>query len=89
VTPEFSEVLAKQVELIESPDFSLKTAAEDLPFGAPASYWLSVREYDQVGTAAKLDIPLMMVQPEKDSPVTVDGDLTIWKKRLEELARRM
>jgi hypothetical protein len=33
--------------------------------------------------------PLMMVQPEKDYQVTVDDDLAIWKKRLEERARRM
>ena len=82
-TAELAPALAKQVAVIKSPDFNVKTASEDLPFGAPATYWLSVKEYDQVVTAAKLDIPIMVLQPGRDYQVTVEDDLEKWRVGLE------
>lgn len=82
-TQEFATALETQVETIKSPEFSPNTSTEELPFGAPASYWLSVKEYDQVATAAKLDIPIAILQPGRDYQVTVEDDLEKWKVGLE------
>lgn len=87
-TVEFAQALEKQVAVIESPEFNVKAVAEDLPFGAPASYWLSVKEYDQVVTAANLDIPIMILQPGRDYQVTVEDDLEKWKVGLDKAGKK-
>jgi pimeloyl-ACP methyl ester carboxylesterase len=81
-TQELATAFRTQVDMIKSTDFNLRTPIEDLPFGAPASYWLSIKEYDQVETAAKLDIPITVLQPGKDYQVTVEDDLEKWKEGL-------
>lgn len=79
-TQEYVDLLSKQVAVIESPDFNTKS--EELPFGAPRSYWLSVKEYDQVAEVKKLDIPVRILQPGRDYQVTVEDDLVMWKDGL-------
>jgi hypothetical protein len=81
-TQEYVELLAKQVAVIEKPDFNAKNEG-DLPFGAPASYWSSVKEYDQVAEAKRLNIPVCILQPGRDYQVTVEDDLVKWKEGLE------
>jgi uncharacterized protein len=80
---EYVDLVSKQVAVIESPDFNAKSK-EELPFGAPASYWLSVKEYDQVAVVRKLDIPVSILQPGRDYQVTVEDDFKLWKEGLEE-----
>lgn len=82
-TQEFATALEAQVKTIQSPEFSRNTPTEELPFGAPASYWLSIKEYDQVATSAKFDIAIMILQPGRDYQVTVEDDLEKWKVGLE------
>ncbi len=80
-TQEYVSLLTKQVAVIESANFNAESK-EELPFGAPASYWLSVKEYDQIAEAMKLDIPVRIVQPGRDYQVTIEDDLEIWKDGL-------
>ncbi|MGG7570045.1 alpha/beta fold hydrolase [Streptomyces sirii] len=58
------------------------TPREELPFGLPASYWLDLRSYDPVATAAALDKPLLILQGGRDYQVTVEHDLSLWRKGL-------
>jgi len=74
--------LTRQVALADSPDLSPSTAAAELPFGWPASYWLDLRGYDQVGTAAALDKPMLILQGGRDYQVTVEDDLARWQAGL-------
>ncbi|PMD36318.1 hypothetical protein L207DRAFT_637446 [Hyaloscypha variabilis F] len=80
-TQEYVELLSKQIAVIEDPKFNA-ASKEDLPFGAPASYWLSVKEYDQVAEAKKLNVPICILQPGSDYQVTVEDDLVKWEEGL-------
>ncbi|MFC0540898.1 hypothetical protein [Kutzneria chonburiensis] len=63
-----------------SPDLSPTTPAGDLPFGLPATYWLQLREYDQVATAIEIDRPVLALQGGRDYQVTVEDDLPGWRR---------
>jgi dienelactone hydrolase len=76
------ESITRQAARVESADLSPATPAVDLLFGWPASYWLDLREYDQVAVAAALDRPMLLLQGRRDYQVTVDDDLARWQAGL-------
>lgn len=51
------------------------------PFGVPLSYWRDLRSYHPVESAARLAIPLLILQGERDYQVTL-LDFSGWKKGL-------
>jgi dienelactone hydrolase len=73
--------MKKQLERVKDPKLGPDTPAAELPFGAPASYWLDLRNYDPVATAAKLEQPMLILQGERDYQVTM-ADFEGWKKAL-------
>ncbi|WP_371404302.1 lysophospholipase [Kribbella sp. NBC_00662] len=82
VPPETIAVFERQAAVVDSPALSLDTPPTDLPFGMPASFWLDLREYDPVATAAKLDVPILVLQGGRDYQVTVADDLPAWRDGL-------
>lgn len=76
------ETMIRQAALVESPDLSPLTPARELPFGLSGSYWLDLRSYDPVSTAAALDKPMFILQGGRDYQVTVEDDLSRWKEGL-------
>jgi uncharacterized protein len=54
--------IARQAARVESAALSPAAPAGELLFGWPASYWLDLREYDQVAVAAALDRPVLVLQ---------------------------
>jgi dienelactone hydrolase len=78
---EHLERLEKQVGKARDPKLSAETPASELPLGIPAPYWLALRSYDPMATAAKLVMPLLILQGERDYQVTME-DFTGWKKAL-------
>jgi len=78
VTPEFLEVFSKQVAMVSQPDFNAQMPKEDMPLGAPASYWVSVKDYDQVAALKGFCGPVFIGQGARDYQVTVGEDLKIW-----------
>ncbi|MEV0699532.1 alpha/beta hydrolase [Saccharopolyspora sp. NPDC050389] len=76
------ESVARQAALVDSPDLSPSTPTADLLFGWPASYWLDLRGYDPVATAAGLDKPMLILQGGRDYQVTVADDLVRWQAGL-------
>lgn len=74
--------ITRQAAMVDSPHLSPSTPAEELPFGLPASYWLDMRGYDPVSTAAALDKPMLILQGGRDYQVTVEDDLARWKAGL-------
>jgi uncharacterized protein len=77
-----AELFQRQAALVDSPDLSADTPATDLPFGMPGAYWLDLRDYDPVATAAKLDVPILVLQGGRDYQVTVADDLPGWRQGL-------
>ncbi|MGW4956309.1 alpha/beta hydrolase family protein [Nonomuraea sp. NPDC004186] len=76
------EMITRQAATVAGPDLSPATPAEDLPFGFSGSYWLDMRGYDPVATAAALDKPMLILQGGRDYQVTVDDDLARWRAGL-------
>jgi uncharacterized protein len=48
-------------------------------FGAPAGYWLSVRDYDPVATAKHLREPMLLLQGGSDIQVFPQQDFVAWQ----------
>lgn len=76
------EVFTRQAAMVASSGLSPSTPAEALLFGWPAEYWLDLRGYDPVATAAALDKPMFILQGGRDYQVTVADDLSGWKAGL-------
>jgi len=73
--------LEKQVDLVHSGGISPKTPSEQLPMGQAAGYWIYLNNYNQTDVAAKLVIPMLVLQGERDCQVTMT-DYELWKKAL-------
>ena len=72
------EALVKTVAALTPAD-----AADPKPIqGAPASYWLDLRDYDPTIAAKSLKQPLLILQGERDYQVTVADDFVKWKAAL-------
>jgi dienelactone hydrolase len=76
------EELKKKVTRVKDPNLAADTPGKDLPLGVPGSYWLSVRGVQPVETAAKVAMPMLILQGERDYQVTM-ADFALWKKGLE------
>ena len=62
---------------------SLEPGDEDSPavMNAPVTYWLDLKEYNPVADAAKLGMPILILQGERDFQVTM-ADFGMWKAGL-------
>ncbi|WP_336216259.1 alpha/beta hydrolase family protein [Nonomuraea sp. LPB2021202275-12-8] len=78
----FAKTITQQAAMVASPDLSPSTPAEALLFGWPAAFWLDLRGYDPVATAAALDKPMFILQGGRDYQVTVTDDLPGWRAGL-------
>jgi uncharacterized protein len=78
------QAMAEKARLVDSPQLTASTPSSDLPFGVPAPYWLDLRGYDPVATAAAIDLPMLVLQGGRDYQATVTEDLAGWKAGLEE-----
>jgi dienelactone hydrolase len=73
--------LEQQVARVKSPELSESTPSGELPFGAPAKYWLDLRGYQPAIEAVTLQKPMLVLQGERDYQVTME-DFANWKKAL-------
>jgi dienelactone hydrolase len=56
-------------------------APDSIILSAPASYWIDINNYDQVGSAKKLNRKILILQGENDFQVSVQ-DFNIWRNAL-------
>ncbi len=73
--------IREQAARAESASLSPSTPASDLPLGIPAAYWLDLRGYDPVATAADLPIPILIAQGGRDYQVP-PSELQAWRSGL-------
>jgi len=81
---ELSDADREQVNLLEQVRQAienLNAATPGMFFGAPATYWVDLRDYDPVKVARSLDRPLLILQGERDYQVTMD-DFALWQEGL-------
>jgi uncharacterized protein len=76
------EAMTAQAEHVDSPGLSPQTPDDELPFAVPAPYWLDLRDYDPVATAAALGKPMLICQGGRDYQATVADDLSRWQAGL-------
>jgi alpha-beta hydrolase superfamily lysophospholipase len=76
------DALTAQADRVDSRDLSPDTPDDQLPFGTPAPYWLDLRGYDPVATAAALAQPMFIGQGGRDYQVTTTDDLSRWQAGL-------
>ncbi|MFJ6852925.1 alpha/beta fold hydrolase [Streptomyces sp. NPDC091271] len=74
--------MARQAATAAGADLTPDTPSNQLPLGFSAAYWLDLRAYDPVATAAKLGCPMLILQGGRDYQVTVADDLTGWQRAL-------
>ena len=75
---------AKQIEDVENEVNiirSLKIEKNENILGAPGSYWLDLMNYNPLETAKKLNIPILILQGDRDYQVTVE-DFKGWQEGL-------
>ena len=83
ITVEHGYILAKAKRL--KGDLPADTKASDLPLGLPVSYWRDLKAHDPAAGAAKLKMPILVLQGERDYQVTM-ADFAGWKKALKKNA---
>lgn len=83
-----SEVAKMQIELIRSQVANVKKLGTDnydtkvgLPFNLSTAYWQFAKDYKQVKTAARLTLPILILQGERDYQVTME-DFKAWNAGL-------
>ncbi|MGK4578618.1 serine aminopeptidase domain-containing protein [Kitasatospora sp. HPMI-4] len=81
-TDEAVAALTRQAALVSGPELTPDIPSEMLPLGFSAAYWLDLRGYDPVATAAGLACPMLILQGGRDYQVTVADDLTHWQAAL-------
>jgi dienelactone hydrolase len=74
--------LVQQATAVADPELTPDTPSSLLPLGLSAAYWLDLRAYDPVATAAQLVCPMLILQGGRDYQVTVADDLTGWQRAL-------
>jgi pimeloyl-ACP methyl ester carboxylesterase len=77
------DTLTRQAQLVDSAELSAGTPTSELPLGSPATYWLSIRDYNPVSTVASLTLPILLLQGGRDYQATVKDDLALWQAGLE------
>lgn len=82
VSAESLDHVTKQAERVESPELLLSTPSLQLPYSVPASFWLDIRHYSPVSTAAGLEKPMLILQGGRDYKATLKDDFEGWKKGL-------
>jgi pimeloyl-ACP methyl ester carboxylesterase len=57
-------------------------AESDIVLDYPGALWTSVDEYDQIGTAQRIDTPLFLLQGTRDYQVSPERDFGLWQDAL-------
>src|SRR4029079_13887001 len=76
------EDLKKQIERISAPKLADMAKPAENILGLSVAYWLAMRDYDPAAIAARLKMPLLVLQGERDYQVTME-DFKGWKGALE------
>jgi len=71
------------IKYLDSDNFNVLSPKDSLPLHLPASYWLSLKNYDQITVAKRVLVPLLIIQGEHDYHVTMK-DFELWKENLKD-----
>jgi fermentation-respiration switch protein FrsA (DUF1100 family) len=77
------DAIATQVARVKDPGFSASTPVVDLPLGLTPAYWFYLNDYNQVATAQAIEMPMLILQGERDYQVLAEKDFTGWQTGLQ------
>ncbi len=75
------EALKEKVARVKSPDLA-DMSSQDLPLGVSAAYWIDLRDYNTIDIAKTLNMPILVLQGERDYQVLKTEDFEGWKEAL-------
>ena len=75
------DLVARQVNWVKSEQLSEETPPDSLPLFIPAEIWLMAREYHPAELLKNIDIPILILQGERDYQVTME-DFQGWQDAL-------
>ncbi len=76
------ETLKMKVDKLKDPELSDNISPQDLPLGVPIAYWRDLQDNNQVDDVKKLDLPILILQGERDYQVLESIDFKGWKTAL-------
>lgn len=68
----------ERIESLRNGDYS----ADQVILGYPGALFQSIEEYDHIGTAQALDVPMFFVQGQRDYQVSPEADFGTWESEL-------
>ncbi|HEX7467646.1 MAG TPA: alpha/beta fold hydrolase [Methanobacterium sp.] len=77
------ETLKMKVDKLKDPELSDNISPQDLPLGVPIAYWRDLQDNNPVDDVKKLDLPILILQGERDYQVLESIDFKGWKKALD------
>ncbi|MCR3922946.1 MAG: alpha/beta fold hydrolase, partial [Firmicutes bacterium] len=77
---EYIRLIEEQVAQIKSENLSPSTPPAEI-LNVPPAYWLDLRDYKPAELATTLELPMLILQGERDYQVTMD-DFSIWQDAL-------
>ncbi|MGB9200291.1 alpha/beta fold hydrolase [Methanobacterium sp.] len=78
------ESLKEKVDKLKDPKYKDKIAAQDLPLGVPIAYWRDLQENMPLDVVKEIDMPMLILQGERDYQVLNSVDFIGWKTALKE-----
>jgi dienelactone hydrolase len=76
------ETLKMKVDKLKDPELSDNISPQDLPLGVPIAYWRDLQDNNPVDDVKKLDLPILILQGERDYQVLESIDFKGWKTAL-------
>lgn len=74
--------LKDKVEKLKDPKFIENISRQDLPLGMPVDYWKDLHNYRPLDIVKTLNIPILILQGERDYQVLASKDFKGWKDTL-------
>ena len=76
--------LKEKVDRLKDPRYKDKIAPEDLPLGVPIAYWRDLQDNMPLDVVKKINLPMLILQGERDYQVLKSVDFMGWKAALKE-----
>ena len=76
-------IIRQQVDRVKDPALGLDTPASELPLNIPPAYWLDLRNYNPAQVASSFNLPMLILQGERDYQVSM-ADFAGWQQALAE-----
>jgi hypothetical protein len=78
------ESLKEKVDKLKDPEYKDKIAPQDLPLGVAIAYWRDLQDNMPLDVVKKIDLPMLILQGERDYQVLNSVDFIGWKTALKE-----